>query len=77
MSFLPTEVRTMLAKSRYYVVFADGSWRTASQDEWKEEQLWKLHPVKTFWCGGEEILTALELVYARYLLESKPTTPEQ
>ena len=62
----------MVKESRFYVVFADGSWRTASNDQWKAEQLWKLKPVRSFWFGGADALQALEFVWARYLDNMPP-----
>ena len=67
MSVLPKEVLEMFGTKRFYVLFADGTWRTVTDEQWKAEQLWKLRPVKTWWAGGEDELKALELAFARYL----------
>jgi len=71
MSILPNQVRDLIKEARFYVVFQDGSWRTATDEQWKSEQLWKLRPKRTFWFGGPEALDALEMVWGRYL-DSKP-----
>ena len=66
---LPEEVARLLREKRYYVFFADGSWRTCTEagDEWKKEQLWKLHPTATGWEGGEFLIRVVEAAYDRYM----------
>lgn len=52
---------------RYYVFFKDGTWRTCTSDQWKEEQLWKLDTIEyTCWVGGKHIVRVLKAVMDRY-----------
>ena len=68
---LPDEVATLLREKRFYVFFADGSWRTCSEkgDEWKVEQLWKLPIEASGWEGGEFLVRVVEAAYERYMAE--------
>jgi hypothetical protein len=65
------ETKALLQEKRYYVFFADGSWRTASADEWKVEQLWKLPIVSSGWEGGEFLVKVIEAVEQRVERDSR------
>lgn len=55
----------LFGEKRYYIFFKDGTWRTATDDQWKKEQLWKLPIEASGHVGGEFDVRVLRAILAR------------
>jgi hypothetical protein len=53
------QIEAQFGERKFYIFFADGTWRTVSADEWKTEKLWERELTGTFWAGGPFELRAL------------------
>lgn len=53
----------LFAEKRFYVFFRDGSWRTATQEQWKLEKLYQHQGIeRSFWFGGEDAVMVIKKV---------------
>lgn len=60
------DVLEFLSVRRFYVFFADGTWRTCTNVQWKEEQIWKLKPIVSGWVGCEFDAKVISAVIERF-----------
>jgi hypothetical protein len=56
------EAIELLSENRFYVFFGNGTWRVATPDQWRLEQIYKQDVKRCCWLGGPDLQELLQKI---------------